>query len=165
MTSRSGFRPRRKRCAPDPLAATLTPIPKQSALAAGPNVEGIPAKIRPEPPKASLAPRAGARNPSRCRVRNTTSRRERGDTGDGEGQLFRPADDPRICGGCPCSPDCVVPPLRGARRLRRVLGLRPSRFNPSTLQRHFVPPKVAQVPPTWRDDTAPRLPFPTGGSG
>ena len=32
----------------------------------------------------------------------------------------------------------------------------------SPLRRHFVPPKVAQVPipPKWRDDTAPRLLFP-----
>ena len=29
-------------------------------------------------------------------------------------------------GGCPCSSDRMVPPLRGATRLRRVPGLPPS---------------------------------------
>src|ERR1700730_5138775 len=37
----------------------------------------------------------------------------------------------------------------------------------SPLRRHFVPPKVAQVPipPKWPNDTAPRQLFANGGSG
>jgi hypothetical protein len=67
--------------------------------------------------------------------------------------------------GCPCSVHPVVPPLRRATRLRRVP--RSAAIRSSPLRRHFVPPKVAQVPipPKWRDDTAPRHRLPTGISG
>jgi hypothetical protein len=50
--------------------------------------KGILAEISPEPLKASLAPNGLDRNPSRCRQRNITSRREQGEFGDGEEQLF-----------------------------------------------------------------------------
>jgi hypothetical protein len=39
------------------------------------------------------------------------NRRERAAIGDDE-SLFRPADDTRECGGCLCSPDCLVSRLR-----------------------------------------------------
>jgi hypothetical protein len=42
---------------------------------------------------------------------NNTNRRERAAIGDDE-ILFRPADDTRECGGCPCSPDCMVSAIR-----------------------------------------------------
>ena len=44
--------------------------------------KGILAEISPEPLKASLAPNGLDRNPSRCRQRNITSRREQGEFGD-----------------------------------------------------------------------------------
>jgi hypothetical protein len=46
-------------------------------------------------------------------------------------------------------------------------GARRAAIRLSPLRHHFVPPKVAQVPipPKYRDDTAPRLPFPIGVGG
>ena len=45
-------------------------------------------------------------------------------------------------------------------------GYRDAAIGLSPLRRHFVPPKVAQVPipPKWRGSTAPRRPFPIGAS-
>ena len=40
------------------------------------------------------------------------NRRERGESGDGEGQLFRRADDARECGVCLGTLATVVPPVR-----------------------------------------------------
>ena len=49
--------------------------------------KGILAEISPEPLQASLTPNGLDRNP-RCRQRNITSRREQGEFGDDEEQLF-----------------------------------------------------------------------------
>ena len=100
------------------------------------------------------------------------SRRARGDIGDGDGQLFRPGYGTREFGGFSCpsnrgaspSESYTASPGAGPHGFTGcgilVIGLSP-------LRRHFVPPKVAQVPipPKWRDDTDPRLPFPSGVSG
>ena len=61
--------------------------------------------------------------------------------------------------------DRVLPPLPESHTASPGAGIAAVRLSP--IRRHFVPPKVAQVPilPKWRDDTAPRLPLSTGISG
>jgi hypothetical protein len=53
--------------------------------------KGILAKIRPMPPKASLAPKGLERNPNRSRLRNIMNRRGQGEIGDGEAAISGPA--------------------------------------------------------------------------
>jgi hypothetical protein len=65
--------------------------------------------------RKAFSPRSDPRqNPSHCRHGNIMNRREPGDTGDGEGQLFPPAYDARELRRLHMWPDRVVPPLRGA---------------------------------------------------
>jgi hypothetical protein len=59
-------------------------------------LQAIREKIRPEPKPEPL-----------CRRKNTMNRREWGDIGDDEGQLFRPTDDAGEYGICRCSPNRV----------------------------------------------------------
>jgi hypothetical protein len=95
-------------------------------------LKAIRAKLRPEPA------------PEPLRRLNIMNRREPGDIGDDEGQLFRPTHDARECGVYPlhlivwCLP-FGEPRLRRASRLRRE----PNGFAGCRDCRHQVEPATA----------------------
>jgi hypothetical protein len=102
----------------------------------------------------------------RCRRSNIMSRRDSSEEGDGAVMVKAEPGPPMMLGnaaGCSCSPDRMVPPLRGATRLRRVPGVRPSGWNPSPA-RYREGSVDSREPASHRFRTAPDYPCRTLGN-